>query len=70
MIKSLAFSSEVCKHFFLPTNLFQMRAYQGSSLCKTDGHEVTLVEGAGGSWSLLRPLPPGLCNDHQLKRTY
>ena len=43
MIKSLAFSSEVCKHFFLPTNLFQMRAYQGNSLRKTDGHEVTLV---------------------------
>ena len=29
-----------------------MKAYQGSSLYKTDAHEVTLVRGVGVSWSL------------------
>lgn len=59
VIKSLGFTSEVFKHFFLPTNLFPMKTYQGR--CKTDAYEMTLGRGSEYPRPQLS-LPLGLCS--------
>lgn len=66
MIKSLAFTAEVYKHFFPPTTVFQTKASQVSSLCKTDAQGVALDGGARMSCSLPPLAFHALCKDHSL----